>query len=210
LLLDEFRVTISDMKRDGARQYEMTARAASAELTAGRILDSAVALFWAKPSDQISLEDIADLSGVTARTVIRRFGSKDGVIEAAAAREMARTRDQREVPDGAGVEVAVAVLLEHYEEVGDQVLAMLAAEQTIPGLRAIADQGRQLHSDWCRRTFADALSGLSPSERKRRLAQLVAVCDVYTWKLLRRQSGLSVRQTQIALTEILLPLLERS
>jgi hypothetical protein len=34
-------------------------------------------------------------------------------------------------------------------------------------------------------------------------AQLVAVCDVYTWRLLRRQSGLSRRQTELALTELL-------
>ena len=41
---------------------------------------------------------------------------------------------------------------------------------------------------------------------RRRLAQLVAVCDVYTWKLLRRDAGLSRRQTELALVELLEPL----
>jgi hypothetical protein len=39
------------------------------------------------------------------------------------------------------------------------------------------------------------------------LAQLVAVCDVYTWKLLRRQSGLSRRQTEQAVVELVNSLL---
>src|SRR5262249_52553150 len=44
--------------------------------------------------------------------------------------------------------------------------------------------------------------------RQRRLAQLVAVCDVYTWKLLRRDAGLSRQQTELALAELLNPLSE--
>jgi hypothetical protein len=36
------------------------------------------------------------------------------------------------------------------------------------------------------------------------------VCDVYTWKLLRRDAGLSRRQTELALLELLGPLLEGS
>jgi hypothetical protein len=38
------------------------------------------------------------------------------------------------------------------------------------------------------------------------LAQLVTVCDVYTWKLLRRQAGLSREQTALAIRELLRPL----
>ena len=34
--------------------------------------------------DQVSLEDIAERAGVTVQTVIRRFGSKERLIEAAA------------------------------------------------------------------------------------------------------------------------------
>ena len=47
-------------------------------------------------------------------------------------------------------------------------------------------------------------------EHQRRLAQLVAVCDVYTWKLLRRDAGLSRDQTELAIVELLNPLLEDS
>jgi hypothetical protein len=36
------------------------------------------------------------------------------------------------------------------------------------------------------------------------------VCDVYTWKLLRLDAGLSRRQTEIAMAELLNPMLEES
>ena len=40
-----------------------------------------------------------------------------------------------------------------------------------------------------------------------RLAQLVAICDVYTWKLLRRDAGLDRPTTERAILEMLRPLL---
>jgi hypothetical protein len=42
------------------------------------------------------------------------------------------------------------------------------------------------------------------------VAQLVAVCDVYTWKLLRRDAGLSRTQTRTALLELLEPLTRKA
>ena len=110
----------------------------------------------------------------------------------------------------AGVPAAVAVIVDHYERTGDRVIRMLAEEERVPGLRDIVDYGRAMHRDWCARTFAPALDGLTRQERGRRLAQLVAVCDVYTWKLLRRDAGLSRRQTELAMVELLNPMLEDS
>jgi hypothetical protein len=52
------------------------------------------------------------------------------------------------------------------------------------------------------------LDGLSGPLRRRRLAQLVAICDVYVWKLLRRDARLSRKQTELALIEMLTPLIE--
>ena len=59
-----------------------------------------------------------------------------------------------------------------------------------------------------RRVFARALARCRGAERERRLAQLVAVCDVYTWELLRRDRGLSRRETERALVELLEPLIK--
>ena len=49
-------------------------------------------------------------------------------------------------------------------------------------------------------------AGLHGAERARRLAQLIAVTDVLTWKLLRHDRSLSRRQTELALIELLQPL----
>jgi AcrR family transcriptional regulator len=186
----------------------MQARAEAAAATGERILDAAVEVFWEMPTDQISLEEVARRAGVTVQTVIRRFGGRDGLMAAAARRESEKVRNQRmEAPVG-DVVGAVHVLVEHYEVLGDRVLKMLAEEERTPPLREIADRGRVVHREWCERVFATTLSELRGSARDRRLAQLVAVCDVYTWKLLRRQAGLSRGQTEVALVELLDSLLE--
>jgi hypothetical protein len=42
------------------------------------------------------------------------------------------------------------------------------------------------------------------------MAQFVAICDVYTWKLLRLDAGLSRRQAAVALVEMLTPFTKES
>jgi hypothetical protein len=105
------------------------------------------------------------------------------------------------------VAAAVSVLLDHYEEYGDKVLTLLAVENRSPAAAEVVRQGRLLHRAWCERTFAPALTGLDEASRARRLAQLVAVADVYTWKLLRRDAGLSRDDVELALRELLDPLM---
>lgn len=183
------------------RSYRMVARAQAAARTGERILDAAVEVFFEEPTTSISLDEVARRAGVTAQTVIRRFGGRDGLLAAAAEREAGRVRREREVPAG-DIDAAVRVLVEHYERTGDVVLRMLAEEARSEALRAVVDQGRRMHREWCEAVFAPALVGRGASERARRLAQLVAICDVYTWMLLRRQSGLSRKQTELALGEL--------
>jgi AcrR family transcriptional regulator len=186
----------------------MVTRAASTAATGERILDATVEIFWEKPSLQFSLDDIASRAGVTVQTVIRRFGGKDGLIVAAIEREATRvaaTRDPARVNTPAE---AIRQLVDHYEALGDRVIHMLAEEVRTPALRRVTDTGRQFHREWCERVFQAALSTRTGADRKRRLAELVAVCDVYTWKLLRRDGGLSRRQTELSLLELVEPLME--
>jgi AcrR family transcriptional regulator len=188
----------------------MTARAQAAAATAEQILDATVELFWERPTDEISLGEVARRAGVARQTVIRRFGGKEGLMTAAAERETQSVRAQRaEAPVG-DVHGAVRVLVDHYELLGGRVLKLLAEEQRVPELRVLADRGRVLHRQWCEHVFVSALVGRRGVERERRLAQLVAVCDVYSWKLIRLDCGLSRRQTELALVELLQPLLADS
>jgi len=189
-----------------ARPYRMTARAETAAATGERILDATIAVFWQAPMDDMPLEEVANRAGVTVQTVIRRFGGKDGLLAAAAERETERVRRLRaEAPVG-DLPGAVRNLLDHYEELGLPVLRLLAQEERSPAMRALADRGRAVHAEWCERVFAPTLAGLHGADRARRLAQLIAVTDVLTWKLLHRDRRLSRRQTQLALIELLQPL----
>lgn len=190
------------------RPYRMSARADAAAATAERILDAVVEVFWELPTDQVSLDEVARRAGVSVQTVIRRFGGKEGLLAAAVERESERVRSQRDEAPAGDAAAAVRVLVDHYEELGDRVLKLLTEEDRVPALGDIADRGRALHRQWCARVFAPALVGVVGIQRQRRLAQFVAICDVYTWKLLRRDAGLSRRQTELALVELLDPLLE--
>ena len=191
-----------------ARGYRMSERAASVAATGERILDAAVEVFWESPTDQVSLDEVARRAGVSVQTVIRRFGGRDGLFTAAAQRESAAIRDQRDQAPAGDVPAAVGVLVSHYEAYGDRVLKMLAEQEHISALRPIVDAGRDEHKRWCAAVFASSLAVRNGLHRQRRLAQLIAVCDVYVWKLLRRDAGLSRRQTELAIVELLSPLVE--
>lgn len=186
----------------------MENRAAAAAVTAERVLDAAVEVFWERQGEQLSLEDVAHRAGVTVRTVIRRFGGREGLFTAAVDREMQRERRERNRAPVGDAATAVRVLLDGYETTGERMLGVLAEEQRVPAVREILDGGRALHRDWCARVFAPTLERVTGAQRDRRLAQLVAVCDVYTWKVLRRDAALSRRQTELAIVELLTPILE--
>ena len=142
------------------------------------------------------------------QTVIRRFGTKERLIEAAAeegTRQVVRQRDQAPVGD---IEGAVENLVDHYEEWADSALRLLAQEERVAAFRSITDAARAFHHEWVERTFAPLLAKRTGTARRRLLAELVAICDVYFWKLLRRDLGLSREQTELAITETILALKE--
>ena len=188
----------------------MGARADAARATGERIIAALVSLFLEQPLDQIRLADVAERAGVTVQTVIRRFENKNGLVVAATRFLTTQVAAQRGDVTPGDVAGAVANLVEHYERDGDLALRLLAEEPTIPELGSITDAARDLHRRWCATVFAPTVDRLTGVQRKRRLAQLVAVCDVYVWKLLRRDAGLSRAQTELALIELLTPLTQEA
>lgn len=187
------------------RRYRMTSRAEAAAATRERILAAAVTLFWEQPLLDLSLEVVARRADVALPTVIRHFGDRQRLFAAAAEREYERVSRQRDEAPVGDVRVAVRVLVDHYEELGDAVLRLLAEEHRAPGLSTIADQGRVYHAEWCERVFAPALNGLDAETYARRLAELIGMTDVLMWKILRRDRGLSRAETERALYEMIAP-----
>lgn len=188
------------------RGYRMGARAEAAAETGRRVLEAVIGLHEERYHDQISLDDIAERAGVTVQTVLRRFGSKERLIDAASEEVRGRVLSQRSEAPVGDVAGAVENLVDHYEEWGESVLRLLAQEERVPAFRKATDAGRALHREWVERTFAPFLAEREGEARERLLAQLVAVCDVYVWKVLSRDLGLGRGQTELALREMILAL----
>jgi AcrR family transcriptional regulator len=185
------------------RSYEMVARAEASAALGERIIDSTERLFHELASDRFAREDVAAGAGTTVQTVLRHFGSKDRLLRATMSRGMDRVREERMRAPVGDVPGAVRNLVEHYEDRGDLVLRWLAEEDRNPFMHEVLDRGRAFHHEWVAQTFAPQLRSGTDAARRRRLAQLVAVTDVYVWKVLRRDMQLSRRQTQLAIVELI-------
>lgn len=182
------------------RQYQMGARAAAVAQTRRRILDAALALSTTRRIAAIPLEDIASQAGVSVQTVLRQFGNRAGVLEAAADHARATVRDERRTPVG-DVEGAVRVLVEHYERRGRATLLLLAQEEEDPMVAAITRDGKRLHRDWVGEVFATYTAD-DPV-----IDLLVVATDVYAWKLLRLDRGLSRAVTEQRMKDLVAAIL---
>lgn len=188
------------------RSYRMTNRAATAAQTADNILTATKELLGEKAFGDVTLADIAARSGVTVQTVLRRFGDKDSVFAAAVAHFADEVHKQRGDAVPNHLDDIVANLMQHYEDWGRMMLKLLGEQATAPAIADAIAMGKHYHRDWCETVFPDALTGLEKPDRTRRLAELVAICDLRTWELLRIDSCLGRAETAAALREMLEPL----
>ena len=178
----------------------MRARAAATAATGDRILRAVLALHVERFHEQITLEAIARRAGVTVQTLLRRFSSRDQLIEAAARYAEDIVVAQRSAAPVGDIDGAVENLLDHYERWGQSALRVLAQEERVPPLRALADRGRETHYNWVNRTFAPFIAG---RDRARRRAAVIAMTDVFVWKVLRLDLCLSRARTAALLKDML-------
>lgn len=173
------------------RRYRQRARAQAAADTHRRILDAFVGFLQQRWLEDITLEGVAGEAGVSAQTVIRRFGGKDGLLDAASDRIADEVTTRRRVEPGAPAARIVGALVGDYEHDGDLVIRLLAQEGRHPSLSRLLDRGRAWHRAWLAEVFAPDLDALPPRHRTRALDALVVATDVYAWQLLRRDRGRS-------------------
>jgi len=190
----------TDMDMKTTRSYTMTARAEAAEANRARIVASVVALAGERVLAEITLDAVAGRAGVSVKTVLRQFGSREGLLRAAAEAAVTETVEERQAPPGdpAG---ALRVLVDHYERRGRTALLMLAQEDRDPIARAVTDVGRAMHRAWVR----DAFSPDTDDEAV--LDLLVVATDVYAWKLLRLDRGHSRAVTEERMNDLVQSLL---
>jgi AcrR family transcriptional regulator len=176
------------------RSYTMRTRAEQAGRTRDRILDAALTLVGERPLVACTLPAIADRAGVSVQTVLRGFGSRDGLLEAARERSLPEVLAERHVDPG-DRRGTITALVDHYETRGDLVLLLLAQESWEPFAARVTTVGKQLHREWVQSAFADVLEALSGAVRTEAVDLLVAATDISAWKIWRRDLGRSRNET---------------
>ena len=182
--------------KTASRAYQQTARAEQTTANGERIVEATVALLEAAPRVRdVTLDAVAERAGVTVRTILRRFGSRDGLLDGAFHRMAGHIGANRPLPGPGDVDAAVASLTAQYARFGDFVVKMLEQEHDVPVLGSLMAYGRSQHRAWLEQVFAPQLASLGANERKQRLIELYAATDVYLWKLFRRDFRLTRKQT---------------
>ncbi len=180
------------------RTYSQTKRAEATERSRLAILRAAQELFRDEGRFELPLDEVANRAGCSERTLIRHFGSKEGLLVAAIADAEQAAMTTRQAPPGDAL-TAVGRLVDHYEDSGDQVLGWLSLADRYPLVRQVTESGKRMHEDWVAAVFAPDLAALDRGERRLRRALLATVTDVYVWELLRRRQGLGRGATEAAM-----------
>lgn len=177
-----------DMK---SRRYDMSARQEAKTATRDAIVKAAIDTFMAERSFAITLPAVAERADVTVKTVLRHFGSRDRLIDAAWSQAYDEVMAERTPPPD-DLPGALDVLIAHYERRGEIALTMLAADEKDVRAQRMNNAGRLAHREWVETVFAERLPEQAAT-RLRMVDVLVVATDVYAWKLLRLDRGLSVQ-----------------
>jgi AcrR family transcriptional regulator len=186
------------VKAAPTRTYRQGRRAEAAQANTERIMAAAVELYVEKPFDQITLADVAERAGVGLQTLIRRVHTKDGLVQAVNEWMGGRIGDARGEPESSEPAMVAAALERQYETWGAFIDRTLRQEERFAEGAAV---GRRFHAEWVERAFAGALAASEEPDLLR--AQLIGVCGVELWLVLRRDAGLSAAQTRDAVARLI-------
>ena len=145
------------------RAYQQTTRAEQSEANTRRVIGSAVGLLrTTRRIDEVTLDAVAAQSGVTVRTILRHFGTRDGLLEAAFLALGDEFSSHRISPQPDNIDAAIQSLLENYEQDGDVNIRALEQEHDFPLVHEALQRGRAYHRVWLEQLFAPHLAPLKP------------------------------------------------
>lgn len=190
-----------------ARRYTMGSRAEGVERRKERIYSAAAELFMERAYDDVTLQDIAGRAGVSLKTVVRQFKTKEAVL-LAGSHHRTRNEDVKRAVEPGDVAGAVRVLARRYEEISAMTMKRIALEERVPAIREAANIARAHHLDWLARVFARWLPSRKGPTRTRRLMALFGATELYTWWSWRLL-GSSPEQAAATMREMLDALIDR-
>jgi AcrR family transcriptional regulator len=192
------------------RPYKQGARAEAQQRTRDALLDAADREFDEGRWGQASLDTLAQKAGVTKQTLLRHFGSKDGLLLQALGRGAMQVLDQRFNAPIGDVAGTVENLLDHYEAFGRRGLRIGTWQDGPAMLAKLEQMARQMHYKWVEYAFGPWLAPLEAASRARRRAALIALCDVHTWWLMSHDLELARPEIQATLTDTIERLLAQT
>ena len=192
------------------RPYQMTARAEAVREREEAVLEEAFDAFLSEYYDQVTLRGVAERAGVTEQTVIRRFGSKEELLETVLERLGHRFAGPRGGAETGDYRQAITEAVESYEQQGQRILHLLSQEDRTPALARVTEVGRAAHRQLTAEVFAPWLPDSDDPDYPRELGPFVVALDLYTWKLLRLDLGLSRAGTELAITRMVEGLIHES
>jgi AcrR family transcriptional regulator len=183
---------------ESPRAYTKIARAEAEEQTGAALIAAADEAFLSGPWERASLESIAQRAGVTKQTLLRHFGSKDGLLEQTLRLAMVEVEKQRLSAPTDDIPGAVDNLLDHYEARGGR--AMRSTNLDVGGpLAELAQISREFHYEWIDHAFGRWLASAPAAQRARLRGALIAICDVQSWWILARDLGRSRAEVRATL-----------
>lgn len=188
------------------RPYKKVAREQSQQRTRDALLEAAIEEFYGDRWATTSLEALSARAGVTKQTLLRHFGSKEGLLIQALVRGASQVLDERWSAPVGDVDGAIENLLDHYEVWGRRARQIEAWQDAPSVLAKLSQAGRQVHYQWVEFAFAPQLEGLDEAAFVKRRAELIVVCDVQTWWTLSHDLELP----RTAIKTILVELVERA
>jgi AcrR family transcriptional regulator len=193
-----------------SRSYTGAQRRGSPE-SVDRVLDAAARLIRDDAFHTATMEELAVAAGVSRATVFNRFGSKLGVLQALFNRSMDGPEMQA-ITDAVALEDPVAALeavieaaCAIWEAYGDVHLQLQAVGTLEPDANTLVDRQREQQ----RAEIEELVRRLAKAERlrpglsqTRAAATLHMLTSLESFVWLRREYGLSLRQTRETITDL--------
>src|SRR6056297_2960850 len=129
--------------------YDNTRRRLRAEETRQSIISALGSLWNQYAISDITLDMIADEAGITKRTILRKFGSKENLMVESLSYDPAEISKQRDLAVPGDLDDILRTLLTNYENIGDAAIRTIQLEPKIEIAQKIGEKGRVIHREWC-------------------------------------------------------------
>lgn len=189
------------------RTYNQTSRAEATERRRERMIEATRTLLGTVVYDSLTLQSVADAAGVSLKTVVRHFGTKEELFRAVIRSNQDREATLRAVPVG-DVGAAVRVLCERYEALGGSLAqwdALAERDAFVAEAFGVAAAG---HRAWLEEVFAPWLGG-GPAQRESRILALYWATEVRAYAALGKFFGADRRRLDAVMSETLTALIAK-